>query len=128
MKVKNRVFAAASLHRDEVDQRIEEDQAFVEAFRRENPSPLQAKPRAMSFPANVTLVAAVKPRPQRGLAWGSVRGRFPLFDLWSHLTLARQVRESCAQDAGLSWQSLRHLAPLRVLDRPPDIAPGRRNL
>ena len=35
-------------HRDEVDQRIEEDQAFVEAFRRENPSPLQAKLRTLS--------------------------------------------------------------------------------
>lgn len=28
-------------HRDEVDRRIQEDQAFVEAFRRANPSPLQ---------------------------------------------------------------------------------------
>ena len=35
-------------HRNEVDHRIEEDQAFVEAFRRENPSPLQAKLRALS--------------------------------------------------------------------------------
>ena len=35
-------------HRDEVDRRIEEDQVFVEAFRRENPSPLQAKLRALS--------------------------------------------------------------------------------
>ena len=35
-------------HRDEVDRRIEEDQVFDEAFRRENPSPLQAKLRALS--------------------------------------------------------------------------------
>ena len=35
-------------HRGEVDRRIEEDQAFFEAFRRENPSPLQAKLRALS--------------------------------------------------------------------------------
>jgi uncharacterized protein (DUF433 family) len=35
-------------HRDEINQRIEEDEAFVEAFRRENPSPLQAKLRALS--------------------------------------------------------------------------------
>ncbi len=35
-------------HRDEVDRRIEEDQAFVDAFRRANPSPLQEKLRAVS--------------------------------------------------------------------------------
>lgn len=35
-------------HRDEINQRIEEDEAFVEAFRRENPSPLQEKLRALS--------------------------------------------------------------------------------
>ena len=28
-------------HRAEIDQSIEEDQAFAEAFRRDNPSPLQ---------------------------------------------------------------------------------------
>lgn len=30
-------------HRAEIDQSIEEDQAFAEAFRRNNPSPLQEK-------------------------------------------------------------------------------------
>lgn len=35
-------------HRDEVDRRIQEDQAFVEAFRRANPSPLQEKLRNLS--------------------------------------------------------------------------------
>jgi uncharacterized protein (DUF433 family) len=30
-------------HRAEIDQSIEEDQAFAEAFRRDNPSPLQEK-------------------------------------------------------------------------------------
>jgi len=34
-------------HRDEVDRRIQEDQAFVEAFRRANASPLQEKLRAL---------------------------------------------------------------------------------
>jgi uncharacterized protein (DUF433 family) len=44
------VFAAMAYyydHRDEVDRRIQEDQAFVEAFRRANPSPLQEKLRAL---------------------------------------------------------------------------------
>ena len=36
-------------HRDEVDQRIEADKAFAEAFRRNNPSPLQEKLRALSL-------------------------------------------------------------------------------
>ncbi len=35
-------------HRDEVDRRIQEDQAFVETFGRANPSPLQEKLRALS--------------------------------------------------------------------------------
>lgn len=35
-------------HRDEVDRRIQEDQVFVEAFRRANPSPLQEKLQALS--------------------------------------------------------------------------------
>ena len=36
-------------HRSEIDQRIEQDEAFVEAFRRNNPSPLQEKLRVLSF-------------------------------------------------------------------------------
>lgn len=35
-------------HRNEIDRRIQEDQALVEAFRRANPSPLQEKLRALS--------------------------------------------------------------------------------
>lgn len=36
-------------HQDEVDQRIEADKAFAEAFRGKNPSPLQEKLRALSL-------------------------------------------------------------------------------
>ena len=36
-------------HREEVDQRIESDQAFAEAFHRNNPSPLREKLRALSL-------------------------------------------------------------------------------
>jgi hypothetical protein len=39
-------------HRDEVDRRIQEDQAFVEAFRRANASPLQEKLRALPTATN----------------------------------------------------------------------------
>lgn len=35
-------------HRTEIDRRIQEDHAFVEAFRRANPSPLQEKLQALS--------------------------------------------------------------------------------
>lgn len=35
-------------HRDEIDRDLEEDAAYAEAFRRNNPSPLQAKLRALS--------------------------------------------------------------------------------
>lgn len=34
-------------HKDDVDQRIESDDAFVEAFKRDNPSKLQEKLRAL---------------------------------------------------------------------------------
>ena len=36
-------------HRDEIDRRVQEDQAFVEAFRRANPSPLQEKLQALRY-------------------------------------------------------------------------------
>ena len=35
-------------HRDEIDRSIEEDEAFAEAFRRNNPSPLQEKLGALT--------------------------------------------------------------------------------
>ena len=34
-------------HREEIDTRIENDEAFVEAFKRNNPSPLQEKLKAL---------------------------------------------------------------------------------
>ena len=34
-------------HREEIDRAIEEDQAYAEAFQRDNPSPLQEKLRAL---------------------------------------------------------------------------------
>jgi hypothetical protein len=37
-------------HRAEIDRSIEEDEAFAEAFRRDNPSPLQEKLRALHNP------------------------------------------------------------------------------
>jgi uncharacterized protein (DUF433 family) len=45
------VYAAMSYyydHRDEIAQSIEADQDYAEAFRRNNPSPLQEKLRALS--------------------------------------------------------------------------------
>jgi uncharacterized protein (DUF433 family) len=45
------VFAAMAYyhdHRSEIDGQIEADEAFAEAFRRQNPSPLQAKLRRMT--------------------------------------------------------------------------------
>lgn len=36
-------------HRDEIDRRVQEDQAFVEAFRRANLSPLQEKLQALRY-------------------------------------------------------------------------------
>lgn len=45
------VYAAMAFyhdHRDEIDRRIADDQDFAEAFERNNPSPLQARLRALS--------------------------------------------------------------------------------